>query len=72
VEAGPGTNYAKAPGLRDVIQTVFGWTDSPAVRIGPQSDAVEPLRGESRRVVAFQRHEQIQSRTSQLLASSIG
>ena len=29
VEAGAGAKYVKAPGLRDVIQTVFGWTDSP-------------------------------------------
>lgn len=29
VEAGAGAKYAKAPGFRDVIQTVLSWIDSP-------------------------------------------
>ena len=34
--------YAKAPGLCDVIQTVFGWTDSPCSANWATTDAVEP------------------------------
>ena len=42
VEVGAAAKYAKAPGLRDVIQTVFGWTDSPCSANWAATDAVEP------------------------------
>ena len=42
VEAGAAAKYAKAPGLRDVIQIVFGWSDSPCGANWAATDAVEP------------------------------